>query len=839
VIAALLGSLGFSLLAGLLVAVLVTPAIAVAGSAVNNSIGIFDSLPSFIEITQQPEANRIFATQNGQPVQIATIFSQNREEVAWNQVSQFAKDAAVSGEDKRFYQHGGVDLAGIARAAVKNIVGGSISEGASTITQQYVKNTFIQAALELPTAAQQEAAYQAAVSTTFDRKLKEMKLAIALEKKYTKQQILVAYLNIANFGGTTYGIEAAAQRYYKTTAANLTVSQAASLIAIVQAPTDLGLQNSANYARNQARRDVIVQAMYADKQITAAQRDEALKTPINGTTVTLTTPNNGCMVANQYAQYWCSYITNLVKDLPALGSNATERAASFKHGGYDFYTTLDLGLQTIAQQTEWQYASNTETRFQLGSATTSVQVGTGRILTMAQNKTFNDTQAGGGSSATAVNFSTDEAYGGSSGFQPGSTYKLFTLLNWLQAGHGINEVVNGSARTVRQQAFTDSCHGPWTGTPYQFSNDEASERGNMTVASATQRSVNGAFISMALDLDLCSIKNTAMSLGVHRADGTTLQSNPSSVLGTNEIAPLTMNAAYAAIANGGIYCAPIAIDKIVGPDGKTLAGQAQNCTNQLDPDVANTAAYAMSKVITAGTGAASNPNDPGVEWIGKTGTTDSSNQTWVIASNTKVASAVWVGNIVGQKALRSISVNGINASLLRHSIMKTIAKAIDAVPAYRGAQFPAPAGPLLNGSGKGVPSVTGQSADSATSLLQATGFTVITGSSEDSSLPVGQVTRTDPPTGTIASKGSVITLYTSNGAIAAMPNVVGDGTVSPDSARSQLANAGFTSIQPDGCTVLTADQTSRVGKVVATNPAPGAQVKKSDNVTIDVGKLKC
>jgi membrane peptidoglycan carboxypeptidase len=446
---AILGTLGFSALAGLLVAVLVTPLIAVAGATVNNTVGIFDSLPDFIEIDQQPQQNRIFASQDGAQIQIATMYSQNREEVAWEQVSDFVKDAAVSGEDRRFYEHGGVDIPGIARAALKNIAGGSISEGASTITQQYVKNTFIQAALELP-EDQQKAAYEAAIDDTFERKLKEMKLAISLEKRYTKQEILLAYLNIANFGGTTYGIEAAAKRYYNTTSADLTPAQAASLVATVQSPTALRIDNPENYERNKERRDVILNAMLSEGNITEEQHAEAIATPIDATTVTLTQPSNGCMVANDHARYFCDYIRNLVKDLPALGANAEEREAAFKRGGYDIFTTLDMNLQTVAQEAVWANAPNDATALQLGSAAVSVEVGTGRILTMAQNKIFNNTQEGGGPTATAVNFNTDRAYGGSSGFQPGSTYKVFTLLNWLQNGHGINEIVHSSAEPVHQ-----------------------------------------------------------------------------------------------------------------------------------------------------------------------------------------------------------------------------------------------------------------------------------------------------------------------------------------------------------------------------------------------------
>jgi membrane peptidoglycan carboxypeptidase len=832
VIFAAIGSLSLTVLSGALIAALVVPAITVVGATVESTAGIFDSLPETIEIDRQREQNRIYATQDGQPVQIATTFDQNRESVLWEQVSEFAKSAAVSGEDQRYYEHGGIDLQGIARAAITNVASGGVEEGASTITQQYVKNTFIQEALDLDTEEERDEAYELAIDPSFDRKVKEMKLAISLEKRYTKEEILLAYLNIANFGGNTYGIEAAAKRYFATTALNLTPAQAASLIAIVQSPGVLRLDYPENLPANQVRRDFILGMMLKDAAITREQYNEAVATPLDATTVIITEPAQGCAAANDHARFFCDYVLNLVEDLPALGADETERAENFKHGGYEIYTSLDLGLQIPAQDLSWQYADKNATSLQLGSATSSVEVGTGRILIMAQNKDYNNTEGGGGASATAVNFNTDRDYGGSSGFQPGSTYKVFTLLNWLQNDHGLNEVVDGSPRTVPSAAFTDSCGGPWYG-PYPFKNDD-SFGGQMTAATATQRSVNGAFISMALKLDLCEIKNTAESLGVHRADGSPLMTNPSSVLGTNEIAPLTMAAAYAGIASGGTFCDPIAVDRIVGPTGEELPGQIANCRAALDPDVAHTAAFAMSKVMTDGTGRTSNPNN-GVEYIGKTGTTDSSNQTWMVGATTRVATAVWVGNIVNAVPLRSVRINGMQAAIIRHAIFKPTAANIDATGSYRGGAFPGPAGDLLNGTGKALPDVTGESLVNARSILEGTGFTVVDGGPVNSALPLGAVVNTNPPAGSLVSIGSSITVYTSDQSAGVMPNVIGNGMVTPAEARASLIAQGFTNVAADFCIATPADQQNRKGRVLATSPAAGTPTPVSATVAIGVG----
>nr|WP_245884868.1 transglycosylase domain-containing protein [Glaciihabitans tibetensis] len=815
---------------------MITPSIAVAGAAVSGTVSVFDSLPDDLAIDRQAQRNRIFAVGDGQPVQIATVFSQNREEVSWEQVSDFAKDAAVSGEDRRFYEHGGIDLTGIARAAVKNLASGDVGEGASTITQQYVKNTFVQSALDLPTEAEQDAAYEAAIEPSFDRKLKEIKLALSLEKQYTKQEILLAYLNIANFGGNTYGIQAAASRYYNTSALNLTAAQAASLIAIVQSPSALALDNPSNYPANTIRRDVILDWMLSDGKLTAAQHAEAIATVEDATTITLTEPSNGCEVAHDHARYFCDYITQLIKDLPALGADAAEREANWRHGGYDIHTTLDLGLQTAAQDAVWANAPDNATTLNLGSAAVSVEVGTGRILTMSQNKKYGT--ADGDITRTAVNFSTDRAYGGSSGFQPGSTYKVFTLLNWLQNDHGINEVVDGSSRTVPQRSFVDTCGGPWVG-PYPFRNDEGTS-GQMTVAKATQKSVNGAFISMAMKLDLCQIRDTAASIGVHRADGAELETNPSSVLGTNTIAPLTMATAYAAIASGGTYCKSIAIDRVVGPDGAELGGQSADCAKALESDVANTAAFAMSKVMLGdGTADRANPDD-GVEYIGKTGTTDSSNQTWVVGASTKVATAVWVGNISGHYPMRSYtSPKRIKGGLIRHDIFRTIAIAVDNHPALRGSGFPDPSDDLLVGSGVAVPNVSGQTIEAATAVLEANGFTVTVGSAIASTNAVGSVVSTRPATGAIASRGTAVTLLPSDGSLGVMPDVIGSGDVAAGAALADLKSRGFTNLNADACAVLPAERASSAGNVVDQSPAAGSPAKLVDPIVLTIGNTAC
>jgi membrane peptidoglycan carboxypeptidase len=854
VFTAIIGILAFSVISGILVTALVAPAIAVVSVGAQSGIGIFNNLPTYIEIGTQAAQNKIYAKSNGKEVQIATIFKQNRQEVGWDDVSQYAKDAAVDGEDRRFYSHGGVDPTGVVRAIINNASGAS-TQGASTIAQQLVKNILIQNALQIQkstpaaTLAAQKAGIAAAQATTLNRKLKEIKLAISLEKKYTKDQVLLAYLNIAGFNGTTYGIESAAERYYGIHAKDLDIVQSATIMAIVQKPTARAPINEAGYAQNTIRRNHILQAMEAAGDITKAQSAAAQAVVESPKTVKNISPNNGCIAAANNAKWFCDYVTKLIPELTSLGATKSQRTQAWDRGGYDLYTTLNLDLAAVAQRTVSQFVPAYTPQLNLGGASTSVEMGTGRIITMAENKKFDNTLKGGGNSASAVNLNTNYAYGGSGGFQGGSTYKAFTLIDWLKNGHGLNEYVNGNARTVNQRSFADTCpDGPFTG-PYRFQNDAGQTRGPVSVMTATAASINAGFISMAQQLDLCDIRNVAMSLGVRTASiytnpfngvvGDAPMTNPSSVLGTNLVSPLTMAAAYAGIGNHGTYCAPIAIDSITSPAHERLPGQAKHCAQAIPTDIADAAVFALQGPLGggpaggAGTGAASNPRD-GTAVFGKTGTTNNSLQSWVVGGNSKVATAVWVGNIQGSVPLRATYIPGVgNASVIRHQIFPVIERAIDSTY-HPAATFPSPNSSLLNGSGTKVPNVIGQSTAAATSMLQASGFTVRVGNPVSSPLAKGAIARVSPGVGSMLSPGYQITIYPSDGALMTVPSVIGQGNTIFAEAKTILNNAGFTNIAK-GCAVVD-PASNKAGFAVSTSPPAGTVAKPSTPIVVNIGQ---
>ncbi|MBX0298733.1 penicillin-binding protein [Cryobacterium sp. 1639] len=663
VLGALLGLVATSAVAGLLVTVSLTPVLALTGVTASTTIGTFANLPDYLAIEPLAQRSNIYATRSdGTPVLLATLYDQNRVEVGWDDIGQNVKDAAIAGEDPRFYEHGGVDVKGTVRGALTTALRGTV-QGGSSITQQYVKNVLVQRCETLPTDAEIADCYDEATQTTVVRKLKEMRLAIGVEKKYAKNDILRQYLNIAGFGGRVYGIEAAADYYYNSTAANLTAAQAASLTAIVNNPDKFRLDRpesetngAANgYRDNKQRRDYILGEMLRFQKITQAEHDEAVATPIEPV---INEPSTGCQTALADA-FFCDYVTQVLASDPVFGPDEATRLKNFRSGGYDVYTTLDLDLQRAAVLTLNDNVPKSRPGWDVGGVISSVEVGTGRVLAMAQNKDYSqdpEVQATG-NNWTSVNYNTDFADGGSRGFQPGSTYKVFTLAEWLNTGHRLEERVD-SAPKSRWGTFNDSCLGPqnYDSEGWSPKNDANESGGRYSALESTIRSINTGYIGMAKRLDLCGIRKMAESFGMHRADGEPLSQSAAAVIGTNEVAPLSIAVAFAGIANRGVTCSPVVIDRMVDASGEEVPIPSTRCTESVRPETAAQMVSALSRVMTGGTATQSYTDTaPRVPVIGKTGTTDGAKDTWMSGASSEVATVVGVVSVTGngnQRAMR-------------------------------------------------------------------------------------------------------------------------------------------------------------------------------------------
>ncbi|MGW7557136.1 transglycosylase domain-containing protein, partial [Streptomyces rimosus] len=283
--------LGVSVLAGAVLAGLALPAAGALGLAAKGSVEGFDEIPANLKTPPLSQRTTILDAKGGE---IAKVYSRDRTVVDLKDMSPYIQKAIVAIEDARFYQHGAIDLKGILRALNKNARSGGVSEGASTLTQQYVKNVFIEEAGDDPDKVAQ------ATQQTIGRKVKELKYAIQVEEELGKRKILQNYLNITFFGQQAYGVEAASQRYFSKHAKDLTLDESALLAGIVQSPSRYDPVNDPKEA--QRRRNTVLQRMADTKAVTQAQADAAAKKPIK---LDVSRPKNGCITASSGAGFFC------------------------------------------------------------------------------------------------------------------------------------------------------------------------------------------------------------------------------------------------------------------------------------------------------------------------------------------------------------------------------------------------------------------------------------------------------------------------------------------------------------------------------------------------------
>jgi membrane peptidoglycan carboxypeptidase len=330
---------------------------------------------------------------------------------------------------------------------------------------------------------------------------------------------------------------------------------------------------------------------------------------------------------------------------------------------------------------------------------------------------------------------------------------------------------------------------------------------------------------MAEQLDQCEIRMAAEALGVHRGDNGIIQTNPSAVLGTNEIAPLTMATSFAAIANSGVVCEPIVVDRFVTATGTEIPGQEPQCRQGITADVAAAAASPMRSVITGGTGTRSNPGGT-VPVIGKTGTTDSQVQTWMVGSSTEVATAVWVGNVIGDYRLSRYR----NGTVLRHDIFRIIMQAAN--EQYGGEAFPAAPERLVRGSGISLPDITGLGVAEATILLESLGLKleVVAGAEG------GRVGSFEPAAGTFLARGMTVRVVSGGGGDAPridvmMPNLVG---LSVAAAYQQLDSIGQSGWREATCDAGSPGSDPNNGTVTSQNIAAGDMLPTFKGVALGV-----
>ncbi len=801
---------GLSALAGVLSMALLAPMLLVGGFALTTGISVFENLPSYMKPVNASQSSTLFATDDtGKPVKVATFYHENRISVDYEDISEYFVNGVVATEDPRFWQHSGVDIISFIRASASNVASAGQGPGGSTITMQYVKNSLIAAA----TIAGDEDAIADAQARSIDRKLREMRLAIALEQQSNKKEIFAGYSNLSFFGGQLNGVEAAANYYYGVTAKDLKLHQAAMLAAMLKAPNDYRPDVAENLVRGKNRRDYVINNMKDAGYITSAEASAAIAEPVD---VKPQDAPSGCE-ANQTFAFFCDYVVWSIRNNIEFGQTAEDRENLLRRGGLEIYTSMNIDMQKAADEATKKWVPPTD-ESQIGSASVSVQVGTGRVLSMVQNRIYDQT----GSTEpgrTSVNYSTDKEYGGSSGFQTGSTYKLFTLAAWLSAGKKLNDHVDGRVREWNASDFRARC-GNLVGT--WAPNNIVKEPEDLSVVSATSLSVNTAFASMASQLDLCDIRDTAMAFGVHRADGTELQYVPSSILGVNEIAPITMAAALAGISNNGIFCTPVGIDRVFVRSSKTdMPIPKTKCSQAVTPEVAHGMIYAMKRVMSGGTGGASNTGD-GAMLAGKTGTTDSGVHTWMTGTSTSVATATWVGNVSGKTSLSRIRLNGKAGNTVRHDIWRSIMRVAN--KEYPTGAFQNPPQEMIDATMIVIPKVAGVTPESAAENIKISDLNAaIQTKGVASSLPKGTVAYTKPSAGQVVPRGTQIKIYVSNGGKIKIPRagVVGETVETATATLLALGFPAVTAPQPSQTQYFVSHPTIPAGNVVGTMPGVG------------------
>ena len=542
-----------SAVCGLLVAGLAIPGVGAAVVAAAKTRGVGDLSASFETPAQSQRTTVLDA--NGDV--LAYFYDENRVYVGLDDIAPIMQQAIIAIEDHRFYEHGALDAQGTLRALVNNLAADGATQGGSSLTQQYVKMVQVTEANKRG----DQAGVQAAQDGTYGRKIRELRYAIAVEKDLSKDEILERYLNIAYYGDGAYGIEVAAEHYFSTTAAKLTLAQAAMLAGLVQNPT--AFNPVAHPKAALARRDVVLNRMAELGVVSEAKAAKAKAAKFNKKKVTAS--DNGCQDTDY--PFLCDYVYRSLAATPSLGDSAEERAEVIKRGGLTVATAIDPNTQDAVQKS---VSNVVGAKDPVIAAMNMIEPGTGLIVAMAQSRPVMGSNAKKGQ--TYWNYSVSPEMGGAQGFQAGSTFKAFTAAAALEKGIPLAKRFDARQTMDFSGATFESCDGPQQVAGSWRVSNSTNANGVMDMYRAAEYSVNTYFVQLALEVGMCDVVKMAEKLGVESstdyAPVASYDDKPSFTLGTVEISPLSMAEAYATFASGGIHCDPIILESITDSSGR-------------------------------------------------------------------------------------------------------------------------------------------------------------------------------------------------------------------------------------------------------------------------------
>ena len=778
-----LGSLLAALVAAALaIALCLAPIAGLGGAAIARTDETMQSNLSDLTHGEVPGVTTINDAY-GEPM--AWIYKQRRYEVPSTGISQYAKDALVSTEDRRFYQHEGVDMQGFARAMVTNVLAGGVEQGASTINQQYVKNY-----LWLVDAENEEEA-SAATEQSIPRKLREMRMASDLDKTLEKDEILTRYLNLVSFGNHAFGIEAAARTYFDVSALELNPAQAALLVGLLQSVE--GLNPYTNPEGAMQRRNTVLNNMAAEGYLDQAEADRFAGAPLGILDKPHTLPQ-GCITAGDkgfMCDYALRYLADKGLDLDTIQS-----------GSYTITTTLDPAVQEAANNA----VRNNVSPYTPGVAEVMDIVRPGAdsrdVLAMASSRFYgldlDQSQTILPQPASLV------------GAGAGSVFKIFTAAAALEQGYGLNTMLETPARSV---LYGMGDGGAANCPPGAYCVENAgSYAAKMSLQDSLAHSPNTTFIELIQTLGVGPVVDTAVRLGLRSyqdensfGDGRSIaQAAKDENMGSFTLGPLAVNALElsnvgATLASNGRWCEPNPIAEVTDEHGRQVFIDRPACEQAIDPEIAGALAAGMSHDIVEGTGAAAaKANNWSAPTAAKTGTTESHQSSAFLGFTRGMSAAPYIFNDGTQTTpLCTGPVRQCpNGNLFGgNEAANTWFQAAAGVPGAASAGLPPTGSKYQSGTKRGaVDAVVGQYSSAAKSQLESQGYKVVLTTVPGGGAAAGTVVSVVPADDSLA-RGSTITLNVSDGSGPSTSPAPSSSTSATPSTSTSVAAPDFSGIE--------------------------------------------
>ncbi|MEV1289524.1 transglycosylase domain-containing protein [Micromonospora sp. NPDC049679] len=754
-------------LAGVAVAAAAFPIAAVSGLAAKAGAETFEALPSELITKQAPQASEVYAS-DGKTL-LARFADENRRDVTITDIAPTMRDAMIAAEDHDFYRHNGIDAKGIARAFVAN-KSGQFQQGASTLTMQFVR-------MSITYAATDPAAVVAASEDTGGRKVREARLAIQVEKRFSKDEILERYLNMAPFGNGAYGVYAASQLYFNKHPRDLTVDEAAMIAGLVKSPSDFNPLTEAGARATLDRRNWVLQQMRETGSITT---EEAVAAQTVTLRVKGVQPPNGCVAArfNDWG-FFCDYFYRWWMGQATFGVTDYDRERRLKGGGYRVVTTLDPGTQSAARRNVSKRIRDDSPNALMVAA---VEPGSGRVRALAANRTFalddptephnrlssDPAKAAKGIRGSYPNTTNPILTGGGDilGYQAGSTFKIFTLIAALQQDYPLDYTIN--APTVYQSKYvgasgTSACPRSQRYCPR---NDNDAMAGVHNAWTAFGGSVNTYFVPLEERVGAENAVDVARRLGItfrapHEADIASDRATANGwgafTLGVSATTPLEVANAYATLAADGRFCDPTPVQEVRDQTGTQLAVAETRCEQAISPEVARAAVDAARCPVgdQSAFGECRGATEPearravGHPIAGKTGTTDNHRTATLVATTRSLAVAGILADPDWPDSRAEMSHKIVNPAVYR-----TLA---DAMKGKKKQDFSTPENRLAYGEQVPVPDVSCKSVAEATIMLKGAGFLVeVDARPVESRCPKDTVAGTEPSGHTVA--GGVVVM---------------------------------------------------------------------------------